>query len=107
MLKELQMAEPVRPPLAPYGEVLDDLMRDRGLRSAAELSRYLKAKGMTKGTAQQTLSYHMLGRSAPSPNFVNQLADTLHAMEPEKEALRQAYWETTWGLKGYPGGDAS
>lgn len=97
MLKELEMAEQTRPPLAPYGDVLDDLMRDRGLRSAAELSRYLKAKGIKRGTAQQTLSYHMLGRSAPSPKLVNQIADALDATDDERSSLRNAYWDTEWG----------
>ena len=99
MLKEVRMAQETRPPLAPYGRVLEDLMRGRGLRSTAELSRYLKARGMGKGIAQQTLSYHMLGRGAPKPQFVYRILDALDATPGQRARLQDAYWETEWGAR--------
>lgn len=91
------MTTTMRPPLAPYGEVLDDLMRDRGFRSTADLSRFLQANGVKKGTAQQTLSYHMLGRNAPKPTLVDKILDLLEATKEERDQLKTAYWETDWG----------
>lgn len=94
------MTATTRPPLAPYGEALDDLMRDRGFRSTADLSRFLQTNGAQKGTAQQTLSYHMLGRNAPKPMLVDRILDLLKATDSERDRLKTAYWETDWGSAG-------
>lgn len=99
LLKELKMADPARSSLAPYGKELDRLMRDRGFRSTAELSRFLEARGIKKGVKQQTLSYHMLGRTQPRPALVDRILEELGASREDRVLVREAFWRTEWGTE--------
>ncbi len=97
ILKEAMMTKVRQSSLVPYGEELDRLMRRRGLRNVAQLSRFLKHRGISKGVAQQTLSYHMLGRTQPRAALVERILDALEANEEERIEVRRAFWETSWG----------
>ena len=87
-------------PLSPYGNVMDQVMRRRGIRSVAALSRYLTESGLEKGVAQQTLSYHFLGRTQPKPMLVEAILDKLDATPEERWEVRGAFFHTNWGYDG-------
>lgn len=90
----MQVEDPTQPRLTEFGACLYNLMISRGIRTFAELSRYLESKG--HHVSRQTIGTYATGKRSAPTTFAEKFTKALDLSREEQEVFSFAF---TYGQK--------